>query len=1194
MLQVYKASAGSGKTFNLAKEYIKILLAVKNPDGTYRLRPTTGRPHEHVLAITFTNKATDEMTARIIKELAILAENPAAFKGKRSDYHDDYVREFGCTHDELVEAARYALFTLLSDYNYFNVSTIDSFFQNVLRIFARELEMPDNFELELDDKYTLTLGVAEMFRSLDYSHGDGPRRSRSRWIASWIERYMVNHLEEGRQFNMFSRSADMQGDMIASLSRFMDENFKMNSQKIRRYFDDSERIVRFQQSIGKAREAVETRMRDDAAALLPYLTTDVKSTFMTNVSNAATGYFGSKGVDFLTKSYINGIEEPETYFKKGKYDPEVGTRLAEYFLRRTRDTSIYVGLDIIAANVYKLGMLGCVITFIEDYCRDNNLILLSETNNLLRDIISDDETPFIYERLGYYLRHFLIDEFQDTSRMQWENLKPLLMESLSHVENYDNLIIGDEKQCIYRFRNSDPELLGRQVSEEVTARYSDGSVRPRGVDIRDNTNWRSSREVVMFNNSLFTALAYVIDHRDEFEYVTDSRSSSASSQEAARLNRMLIARMTGDDTAGPVSDTYANVVQQVAKSDYKGYVEINFMPDDFSASDEGGDEGGSGLSGDAWCLDNMLRSIDRQLSAGYSPRDIAVLVRSHTEGEKVIDALNDIMVSPDWKHGNFDIISSDAISVGASPSVRLVIAVLRRFTNPLKEVDKNSVTGRDMSMQERINNLHNRYEYYRSEHSADASSALAMALRHERGIFGESDGDVLTDEELSSRAEEAANVGCPSLVSLVERVIRRYLSPAALRRDAAYITALQDIVIDYEARFGSDLRSFLAWWDETGRNTGLGSPEGIDAITVMTIHQSKGLEFKCVHIPFMTQKLYSDSTIYKPSQDWYTIDSDLIPDTVSRECIPEMIPIDNIGKNGMSLLFSAQYRNIVSRRRIDELNVIYVAMTRAVEELIVSVGHSGKKSDEDVEQYIRKAVEVMTAGNIQSGRVLADASKRDWVLPLDTLYDGSQLRLGVPHTHVTCDDKKKNDGDEKTVKMPMPQYQANDRERTIRVDTDELGPFDMRIPRHRGIILHYILQHVETAGDIEMALRRAAQRYSLTAVQTDTCRSIVSRALGSVAARGWFDGFIRALNERPVSDGDEIFRPDRIVWTADGHVDVIDYKFTEHYADEHQKSKVHKRYRRQVTNYCNILRKAGCDGVRGYLWYVDEDRIETV
>ncbi len=1164
MLKIYKASAGSGKTYTLTREYIKFLIGEKLDDGTYRLRRKGQGMHRHILAITYTNKATEEMTRRIIKELAILAQLPT-MNARKSDFLDYFIAELKCTPEELAEASRRALYDLLGDYNYFNVSTIDAFFQSVLRIFTREVEVPDNFDVELNNRYTVQLGVGEMFNSINYRQPLDPIKEKEhKWLTEWLTRYMKSLMDSGKVFNLFSKSSYIYSDIVDTFDSLMDETFKLNLKVMQDYFSDRQRIIRFEASLDRVVDNEFALLRGNAVRVTQLadpsqLYVHLRKPMLRWVDGDPVIPGGNTVIAAATdigKRYIKAVAD------RGGISPDVDNAIIDMSRQFRRFVSVKEACTRIRSTIYQLGLLGALIDFIDEYCRDNNMLLLSETNSLLREIINDDETPFIYEKLGYYLNHFLIDEFQDTSPMQWDNLRPLVSESMSR--GCDDLIIGDEKQCIYRFRNSDPELLSRHVGNQIAARFSPDNVAVRGTDITDNNNWRSAPEIVMFNNTLFTGLAAEVDRR-----------AGASSDNHDAIS---------------ARDTYSNIVQQIPgrNAGLKGYVKVAFVP----PADESGDDNttettddDSDNRNDAFALDFMTAELRRQLTVGgYSPRDIAILVRSHVNGEKVINHLLREMDRPDSGLPRFDIMSSDAMSVGSSPTVRLIISILRLVNIP-ELLDSDHAPVSDSQQPRRRSNpahrrarLVNRYErYLHTDNPATGvhytpSEALAAALDDEE-----------TTTETTDDSRDTGSVtamSCPNLPSIIERIIARYVPEGALADDNIFVTAFQDIVLDYCSRGDHDIRSFLAWWDKTGAQSKISSPPDLNALTVMTIHQSKGLEFPCVHIPFATGDLLKYRGFF-----WHPLDPGDFSG-VDPDCVPPMVPLAITSKLSEVDMFAHEFNDYCSRQRIDELNVNYVAFTRATTELIVCSNTDEGRYNERFGLYLRDAINHMSESYIDSSASGIDTTRRPYVMPLDTAFDGLTLTIGEPT--VKQSGRRLDAGPEK---LPMPVYKAFENNEIIGCTrTDTLDTFDISDPRHLGNFLHDVMSHVRHRDDLVTSMRRQAYRYGLSDGQRSRLLHRLTAALDDPAASRWFEGFSRVVTERTISSTDRQRRPDRVVWTADGMVDVIDYKFGEQppVADSEDESSTHRHYRRQVERYTDMLRKAGHDNVRGFIWYITD------
>lgn len=1106
MLTVYKASAGSGKTYTLTYEYIKLLLGVKNEDGTYRLNKTERDKHRAILGITFTNKATSEMKQRIVNELALLAKiGNARAEKKESPYTKDLIKVFGCTAEELRECAESALHDLLFDFLFFNINTIDAFFQNVLRVFAREAELSGDYDVEIDDEYAITSGVSEVLSSLnryDNKAEDDADAQRRRRLVFWLRKYMMNQLKDSdKGFNMFNRSSGLYSAVVSFVKKMCRDDFKSDSERILQYLRDEEKIVAFEQEVSEKYNSQYRLIVEKSRKVLDLLgrygltpedclNKDVRRSLV-SWANSQEGNVGKTMRDF--------VENPEGTRSKwflAKFKGEIPATLPELYIEAL--TEICYGAPRLAfykmtrENVYMLGLLSGVLNEIERYRNENNLILLSDTNEILQRIISEDELPFIYERVGTRLKHFLIDEFQDTSRMQWENLRPLVSESLSH--DYDNLIIGDEKQCIYRFRDSDPSLLREQVRNQF-----ERNVIERGDNISENTNWRSSAEVVRFNNTFFTAVAQI---------------------------------------AG-VENLYSNVAQQVAPkhNGHHGYVRLNAI--DAKLAEDFANES----------LLILAQEIGRQLQSGYKMSDIAILVRDGSDGRKAIDYLLDY-VERNPEYHRLNILSDGALVVGGSNAVRFIISVLKIIDTPEDESDKRKLMLREISR------LASRYEYLLSL-DENPSQALDKALRNRDGA----------DDMLG----RIVAMECLNLPSIIER-ITSYLPKTVLADENVYITAFQDMVIDYCSRGTGDIRSFLRWWDTCGCRTCLSFPDSLDAIKVITIHKSKGLEFKCVHIPFADWKMAKDEDV-----KWF--------DTVGAynefpsEIVPPSIPLKS-SKILAETAFKEQYEKNHEAEVIDQLNVTYVAFTRAVDELIVN--YYNTENPNSVGGLITQAIAIADKAYCEASMARLGglpAENLNVFIPLrESVVDGN-LIIGEPTQCVPIQE------DEQEAVITMPAYSTVERDDIWNLSrVEELQDIDK--PRDRGVILHDVLSRVKHGRDVPLAVRRHAYKLLLPEPEILEITEFLSNAVKAPEVTRWFENYRMIVRERTIiTQSGERYRPDRVVWAEDGTVEVVDYKFGEPHP---------RRYAEQVRGYMALLQNIGYDKVKGFIWYLDSGKIVEV
>lgn len=1105
MLTVYKASAGSGKTYTLAFEYIKLVLGHKDHNtGKYVLNTHPRDEHRAILAITFTNKATEEMKRRIIKELAIIAEMPS-MGGEKSPYLSDLLSLFECTHQQLKETARTVLCQLLFDYNFFNVSTIDSFFQNVLRTFAFEAELEGNYDVEIDDSYVISMSVSALLNSMNYEQGEHSQR-----LVKWLTQFMMMKVKEGASFNVFNRRSATFDELLKLMSMLSNEQFKLRMDDVLEYFENPENIVEFEKQLNENIAKTSNLIKKAAKNAIDALTIGDFEGLNSNIRNSLVKWSDDKKVDKIgatLEKVMAGTQSPftQTYLKKSGNLSSQETAVRQAIIDIVSLLPHQDFLMLLRKNTFGLGLVGDALLFIKKYREDNNLILLSDTNDLLQRIISEQDAPFIYERMGVRLKHFLIDEFQDTSRMQWKNISPLVSESLS--QGNDNLIIGDEKQCIYRFRNSDPSLLREQVSKEYN-RY----VFERGTHINDNTNWRSSAEVVKFNNTLFATLA----------------------------------------TNLGVEDIYSNVTQQVSKGhvDHHGYVKVEYI-----------EEGKNVDEKVAKSLEKMATDIKRQLDSGYKQKDIAILVDRKKYGIQAIDYLRKLSADPDSGFPQINIISDDTLMIDTSPMVRLILSVMRLVNDEVEDVSK-------YKSKRNYNKVLHRYIVYVNNGMAP-EDALNCAINQE-------------SKDVDEMLEHLLDMKCLSLPSLVERIIELYINEESRARDIAFITAFQDEVLDFCAHGSNDINSFLKWWDNPKTSHIVTSPAEIDAIKVMTIHKSKGLEFKCVHIPVACWDMVSNTDV-----KWFEMPEINGFDT---HLLPPVFALQSSTKLKDTPL-AAQYLENRNAEIIDVLNVTYVAFTRAVDELCINC-FAPRNRSESIAIKMVEAFKTATADYCASMAERHSDAKGEIYIPLDNIDENNVLEIGRPtkaQEKDDCDDEeKKVPPAEQVEERVSTSYYTNSREdlwEKIRIEDDDAT---VRA-RERGIFLHNVMENVHHPEDLPQALQRQAYRAHLDEKEVDEAYGILSKALADEQVYHWFNGYTRVLAEQSMLNkgvgAGKVYRPDRVVWTSHGTIDVIDYKFGEERDDQ---------YRNQVKKYMETLAQMGYKNIRGFLWYVEKGKIENV
>lgn len=1124
MLQLQRASAGSGKTYTLAKKFIWYYITVSEENGPRRLRtrPELEDSLKHILAVTFTNKATGEMQQRIVEKLNSLA-NPVS--GKSPDYMDEFCRQLGESQERISAVCKDALAVLLNNYSDFHVSTIDSFFQQILRTFAYETDLNDSYQIELDGKYLSRVGIDAVLEEINSSHA-------SEETLFWINALMDRMAESYRHWNIFQRS-DREGSIYRlffdAVSKIENEDYKMIRPELEAYFNSKPDMIGLYKSLasryGDLPRKPFQRLKKSARALLDFLGDAYSDVAMVKKMKGHAGKSlrhlmlkkPSKSDDFVAMEDKN-FSGP-TFKRVLASNPEFFCRAKEMYeeFRDARnewlgalDSREYRQWRVYANNFPYLGLLEVVIRKRDEYLRENNAVELAETNSILHSIIRADDTPFVYERLGARLNHFLIDEFQDTSQLQWVNLKPLLDESISH--GYENLIIGDAKQSIYRFRNADPSLISRCVPEAFS------EIAFHGDTPEENTNWRSDRTIVRFNNTVFENLAGIVTDICRRDPVYGSRR-----QDFRAL--------------------YSNVVQRPHKKEEAGYVEVRI----------------ANCSKEEYMATRLPADIESLLDRGYRMRDIAVLVQRRSESNAVIAALNAYNADLPTGRKPLEFVSEQSLLVSSSVAVSLILSALETIAR-----------GADPHVREG--------EESRRKGVADWDDVRCnfrfFAMRHpELCVADQLDLFLRSGTDLESLREMLGEMQAVALPAVIEAVAATFVPEELRRSDAIFIAAFQDMCMEYTSSYPSDIASFLKWWERKGGDVAVSSPEDTDAIRVMTIHKSKGLEFPCVIIPFGNYD-FSDTPGNYP--EWRWVEPSLLEGEGN---FPPYIPVDTtadlIGTDHDDVL--AEYFDFL---KMDRLNSAYVAFTRPVHELYVYCCYKrGKTPSPDT--IGGALLSIFDDDNVFLG---GDdrLSVSDFLMEADENGEDIIIKAGEPYTKAPVSSETVPGEiipEYKVTRTPeYLKYREEDLPEVIGAEEYEDDPEDSD-PRSEGSLLHAVMERVVTPEDIPAAVRHVAAKGLFSREQSDALEEFLKEKLSDPRVMEWFKPGWRVLNERPVLGSRGERRPDRIIISPGGEAVVIDYKFGEVARG--------KKHLRQVADYVERLKDTGrFRSVRGYLWYV--------
>ena len=1087
MLNVYRASAGSGKTFRLTLEYIKLLLAPPD-EGEKLFQDERNRRYRRILAVTFTNKATDEMKKRIVKELFCLSSTP-----EKSPLIHYLLGKDGITGniDDLRRQASEQLFTLLHDFSGFNISTIDRFFQQIARSFMYEAGLSNRYNIELDSASMLTEAVDQMFFELE--------KSENKELLKWLVGYARQQIEEDSYKKFRTKIEELAGEIFK-------EQYKSHRDKIQEVLQDRKSLENYIGTLESLKRDFEKQVKecaDEALALMQqngiapddfkngsrsgaqqfrkWVNGDytlLPNSYLTALSeNEVDKWYTSKNIDAATIDAIHRISEPLRACMQ-RIVALYGKPYTEYL------SAVHTG-----RHLYTLGILNDVVEYLQTCKNERGALLLSDTNDLLRHVISDTDTPFVYEKIGTYINHFFIDEFQDTSVTQWNNFYPLVKESNDRA--LSNLVVGDVKQSVYRWRNSDWELLNERLPEY----FPKNELKEWSLD----TNWRSAANVVHFNNSFFDRAAACLQQK------LDERLPAA----------------LADDFSDKIESVYRNSAQKTGEgvAPDSGYVEVAFFEDDKENKDEGGAR--------AQVLAKLSDTLRDLQERGIALRDTAILVRTKEEGNCIVQhLLQEQAAAPDSRY-RYDVISDEALYIGNSPTVRLIIFLLDYLNAP----------------QEALRRFFALY----------AIAVFCRKIPEDAAI-----ARICADMEAGRDSEELARVetlrGEP-LYEICEKIID--LFPVdTVGNENVFVQAFLDLVLQYADRHSSDLDSFLLWWHDKGCTRSLSTPGEQDAIRIMTIHKAKGLEFDAVLVPFCNW-LVDHSSNHAPI---------LWAETGGVFGRLPVVPL-TYRKDLADTIYSRTYFSERLHTYIDNLNLAYVAFTRAREELYVFVPKGTK--DNHIGTILQKCIEEGSAAfpdgqpayiDLRAGY---DPDNARYVLGTKKSYSAAPVESGGEYA-------------------PSP-YRSIAPSGRLRLRLLGKGYFDLTDGRHRGTVYHDVLSAIRTPDDLDEAIRSHIRSGEITRDEAQEIAALLRTRLADPEVQAWFAAGSRVLNENEILVPRQgAYRPDRIV--LDGNrATVVDYKFGAERRTHH----------RQVARYMKFLQEMGF-AVQGFLWYVTSGTVVPV
>lgn len=1040
---LYDASAGSGKTYTLVKEYLKIILLAPKPDA-----------YRNILAITFTNKAVHEMKSRVVESLSQFASDTPSEKAM--DFMQDIARDTGLTLQSIQEKARLIIKHLIHNYAAFDISTIDKFTHKVIRAFAHDLNLPITFEVSLDTDSLLTEAIDTIIA----------QAGEDETLTQLLVNYTMEKTDD-------DKSWDISKEIFETGRLLLNENnreavLQLQEKSIQDFVVLKNKLVELTASLES--EAIAT-----AQGVLDFMEghgVDLKSFKGSYFPNHLKSIVANK-YNPSNKSY----REPEAIvINKTAKDGALIESLLPEIMQQLQ--AMYACLDkklfytAFLKNVTPLSLLNTLQKKLKNLQEEQNILSIAEFNKLIHDQIQHQPAPFIYEKLGEKYRHFFIDEFQDTSELQWKNLIPLIDNALAGEENGvagTLLLVGDPKQSIYRWRGGKAEqfiALGKGENP-----FSNQDFARKTLD----TNYRSYSEIIEFNNDFFHFLSGKFDNPD-------------------------------------YKELYEKYSSQKINAKKGGLVSFEFLPvvPKSESDDETLDK-----------ADNYLRSIVNTIASilnqGFVYRDIAILIRNNRHGALIAQHLT---------AEGIPIVSSESLMLAASGEVRVLIAVLRYLHNPSDLEAKAQLL------------------YYLAKtkfpNSIPSFIAEGMALKTE----GPWEDYLKTALGSEWNPFSFQNLRKKSLFDAVE-----YLSELIIPKEHhnAYLQYFQDVVLEQDMRKQMGLADFLVYWDNHAHKLSIPSPEGNDAIRIMTIHKSKGLEFPVVLFPFAEENF----SLTKGDKLWL----DTNPEELG---VSKALVAKNKEVEGFNPEAAAVYGQRKQEDLLDNINVLYVALTRAVEQLYVISANNRTSKGELPNNLSSFFIEFLE----QSGTTVGT----------DRIVFGEAKRVSKPEHQVRSSQlipKLSQKFDPKHIKIAQRE--------SLMWNTHQQEAIAY------GNLVHEIMAKIYVPTDLDWALERSIEEGLITVEQIPMLKGTVEQIVNHEALKEFFVADAKIFNEQTLLQPQGIvLKPDRVVVKGQ-QAFLLDYKTGKH----------QEKYKFQVEGYEKALQAMGLNVVKKSLVYIG-DAIEIV
>lgn len=1033
---IYDASAGSGKTYALVKEYLIIILTSPKNDA-----------YRNILAITFTNKAVHEMKTRIVGSLSDFASDTPSSKSQ--DLMQDLSADTSLSIVQIKTKAQQIIKHLIHNYAAFDISTIDKFTHKVIRAFAHDLNLPMTFEVTLDTENLLIEAVDAIIA----------QAGEDEILTNLLVDFTMEKTDDDKSWDI-SREILETGKLVLNENNRNEINH-LQDKSITDFLEIKKKLAIVCEDLKK--ETIV--LGNEAAALIVQNGIDVRSfsrgTLPNHITSIQEGKFNPKNKMFR--------EPDDIVINKTAHDRAlIEVIIPDLLAILSQVYALFEKIHFYNAflkNITPLSLLNTISNQLTKIQQEQNILSISEFNTLIHKEIQNQPAPFIYERLGERYRHFFIDEFQDTSEMQWGNLIPLIDNALSGQDEFGDkgtlMIVGDPKQSIYRWRGGKAEQFIELSKDQNPFNNPDKKL------TQLEYNYRSYSQIIEFNNSFFKLLANEFQHPD-------------------------------------YKDLYENHSHQKVNSKTGGYVNVSFLLDTAETEEEVLDKTGMYVKA-------TLETINKVVEKGFEYKDIVILTRKRDQGIAIANYLTEQGVP---------LLSSETLMIQNATEVRFIIYLLKYLKNP-SDIDAKA-----------------HFLHYLASHVQNILPVHEFIAKGKELVQETEFENWLSQFNLALSFQ---NLRKKPLYEAVEIMVTKFLAPAL--RASSYVQYFLDIVLESAIRNQSSVADFLDFWNKSGEKFSIPSPEGTNAVRIMTIHKSKGLEFPVVIFPFAEED-YSR----KPKDKlWLNADEETVG--LPKVLIDNNTTVESFGQDAATL-----YTIKKEEELLDNINVLYVALTRAEEQLYI-ISSKNRSSKGEIP---KNNMCVFFINYLISQRVY-DANKFEYEF-------GNSTKLSLKEKH-------------------------KDTSKTIPIVTNVLNSKNIKIAQREalmwgthqqeaieyGNLTHEILSFVKTKNDVEWAINQALENGLIQLSKREVVRQTILEIVEHKALYHHFAGDNQVLNEQTIIQKDgKIIKPDRMVITPEKKVYLLDYKT----------GSPNSKYSLQLENYQKVIEEMGFTVVEKAIVYI--------